>query len=198
MKFRMAFLAIAMLFSMAASAQITITSTGSNLVINNYGIRASYNKSTVSSFVNSQYFEMRSEGRTILLVKNFAEVTSPVSTSLLDLQSKVLPLIQDSAGSGSAVDPNNIVSSATSQAISTTASYYTFTGTTAIYTLPPIVGNTKLRVVIINAGSGAITLNTNSGTADISDSGASVATVPIAPGEVYVLYNNSLKYVIIP
>jgi hypothetical protein len=98
------------------------------------------------------------------------------------------------------VDPVNIVNGTGTLALATTNKqmYYTFTGSTSTWTLPVVSGNTFLRYTLINAGSGNITLNSNSGGNDILDAGVAVNTKNIASGAVVVLYDNGTNFVVIP
>lgn len=97
------------------------------------------------------------------------------------------------------VDPVNNVNGTGVLALAATNKqmYYTFTGTTTTWTLPVVSGNTLLRYTLINAGSGNITLNSNSGANDILDAGTAVNTKTIASGSVVTLYNNGTNFVII-
>jgi len=88
----------------------------------------------------------------------------------------------------------NIVSSAATLQINSYTSYYTFTGTTAVWTLPPLGVFSGYRLTLINQGTGNLTVNTTAGSMDIDDSGTIVNTISLAPGERYIFYNNSLKY----
>jgi hypothetical protein len=98
---------------------------------------------------------------------------------------------------GTAPTYNNVVSDDDLD-LDTTTTYYTFNGTSpVVWTLPPIAGNTKLRIIIINDGTSNVTLNSNAGGNDINDSGTDIPSIVIEPGEAYVFYNNSIRYVII-
>ena len=88
----------------------------------------------------------------------------------------------------------NNVSAASTMDFGTTSGYYTFTGTTATWRLPVLEGNTGLRFVIINEGTGGLTIISNSGGNDISDVGIDVSAVIVDPGTTLVSYHNSLKY----
>lgn len=90
----------------------------------------------------------------------------------------------------------NNVSSASTLTIDDSG-VYTFTGTTATYTLPPVSGNTLKEFVVINEGSGNLVINSNTGGNDILDGNTSLNTVTIAAGDnPYTFINNSRKYVI--
>jgi len=95
---------------------------------------------------------------------------------------------------------DNILSSATTLSLATTSRvmYYSYTGSTAtIWTLPTIAGNTKTRFVLINTGTGTITLNANGGTNNIWDSGALVNTISLTPGSSMELFNNGVSFIIL-
>lgn len=93
-----------------------------------------------------------------------------------------------------AMESDNIISSASTFTIPARNGVYIFTGTTATWTLPPVSGNTKLRIIVVNTGSGNITLNSNVGDADIWEAGATMNSTMIAPGETPAYYNTSFKY----
>lgn len=76
----------------------------------------------------------------------------------------------------------------------TNAGYYTFNGSTSTWTLPPLSGNTGIRFLIMNQGSGTLTVNSNAGGNDIYMSGSAVNMITIGVGEIAVLYNNSLSW----
>lgn len=88
----------------------------------------------------------------------------------------------------------NIVSAAATLDLGNITSYYTFTGTTATWKLPTVLSSIGARLIFINQGSGTLTVNSNTGANDIDDSGISVNTIAMAPGEHYIFYNNSLKF----
>jgi len=93
----------------------------------------------------------------------------------------------------------NQVSSAGTLALTTDGSinYFTFTGTTTTWTTPPIASNTKKRVVIINQGSGNITLDSNLGANDLWESGVLVNSVTLIPGQTVSIYNNGINWTIL-
>lgn len=93
---------------------------------------------------------------------------------------------------------DTIVSSAATLTLSNTSRvmYYTYTGSTpATWTIPPLAGNAKLRLVMYNTGTGTVTINTNLGGNDIYDSGALVNTGTVNPGTRVELFNNSVIYI---
>lgn len=97
-----------------------------------------------------------------------------------------------------ALIPDVSVTSTSLYTIPTTnSSYNTFSGTTSTWTLPTIASNSGKRVVIINRGSGNITLNSNAGASDIDESGVYSAIIVVPPATTLVLVNNSLKWVIV-
>jgi hypothetical protein len=75
----------------------------------------------------------------------------------------------------------------------TTSGDYTFNGTTTIWTLPAISGNTNVTYFIKNRGSGAITLNSNAGGNDLYTT-TSVSTLTIQPGNGFRIHNDSGKW----
>ena len=77
-------------------------------------------------------------------------------------------------------------------------SYYTFTGTTATWTLGSLPSTANKFIALINMGSGNITLNTNTGNNDLWDSGVEESSKVLMPGMTMRLFNNSLKYIINP
>lgn len=87
----------------------------------------------------------------------------------------------------------NIVSSASTLTIEA-GGYYSFEGSTSIWTLPTLSGNTGKRYLIMNQGSGIITVNTNAGANDIYMGGTSVNMITVGIGEIAVLYNNSISW----
>lgn len=91
------------------------------------------------------------------------------------------------------------VTSATTLSLSATelSSFYTFTGTVSVYTLPAVATSTGKRIVIINAGTGSITLNSNAGGADIWEGGTNTTTTNIMSTLTLTLYCDGLKWRII-
>lgn len=102
-------------------------------------------------------------------------------------------LILDSKNSS-----DTILSSAPTLLLTNTSKvmYYTYTGSTpATWTLPTLIGNSKLRIVMYNTGTGIVTVNTNTGGNDIYDSGALVNTTSLNPGTRVEVFNNSEIYI---
>lgn len=99
---------------------------------------------------------------------------------------------------GQLVD-NILTSSATlSLANTSRVMYYTYTGaTTSIWTLPAILGNTKMRFILINTGTNTVTVNSNTGSNEIWDSGTLSNTTPLTPGSSMELFNNGVSYIIL-
>lgn len=93
-----AFTSFLLVISQIFLAQVSFTTVGDNLVIANYGISASYPKEAVSTYVNSQYLEVKNDDRTVLIVKDYTTVTAPTSTSLSDLQIKVVAMLNVTGG----------------------------------------------------------------------------------------------------
>lgn len=77
-------------------------------------------------------------------------------------------------------------------------SYYTFTGTTAVWTLDTLENTANKFIAIVNMGSGDITLNSNSGGNDLWDGGTPDSSMTIPAGTTMRLFNNSLTYIVNP
>lgn len=90
-------------------------------------------------------------------------------------------------------DEVNTVSSASTLTLGQKG-YYSFNGSSATWTLPPITGNTGKRYVIMNLGSGSITINSDSGS-NVIYSPSLVNTISVATTEVITLYNNGTYWV---
>jgi len=93
---------------------------------------------------------------------------------------------------------DTILSSASTLTLSNSSRvmYYTYTGSApATWTIPPISGNSKLRLVMYNTGTGVVTINTNTGGDDIYDSSSLVNTSILNPGTRIELFNNSAIYI---
>jgi hypothetical protein len=73
---------------------------------------------------------------------------------------------------------------------------FIFTGTTSTWTLPTVAGNFRAVIWIYNRGSGAITLNANSGGNDIYSAGAAVSTVSVAAGSWVRLVNDNAYWLL--
>lgn len=125
--------------------QISFTESGSSIVIINYGVTASYQKESVSTLLNNQYFEVKSNDKTVLIVKDYTLVTSPISSSLSDLQSKVSILLNVP----SATLTESSVSTLTNKTMSgsnntfTNIPYASLTGTPTIPTSSDYVDRTN-------------------------------------------------------
>ena len=89
-------------------------------------------------------------------------------------------------------DMPNIVSNAATLSISSQGNY-TFNGTTSTWTLPTLAISVGFRIIIMNQGSGTLTVNTNTGANDIYN-GTNVSSVTVNSGEVCILYNNSISF----
>lgn len=70
--------------------------------------------------------------------------------------------------------------------------FYSFTGATAIWTLPTVTGNTDKVYYVKNRGTGNLTINTAAGN-DIYSSSA-VATYVLTPGMAIILQNDGTYY----
>lgn len=94
-----------------------------------------------------------------------------------------------------AITPNQVVTGALPSANLTPGIYYTYTGNTNIsWDLPQVAGNTGTRIGIINASTNNLTINSFSGANDMNDSGNSLNTIIINPGQARILYNNSIQW----
>jgi len=71
----------------------------------------------------------------------------------------------------------------------------TGTGTTSTWTLPVIAGGTGINYLLVNAGSGNITLNTNGGANVLWQTGVLSNTVTLSPSEVCGLLNNGTYFI---
>lgn len=88
----------------------------------------------------------------------------------------------------------NVVSAAATLDLGTITGYYTFNGTTAVWKLPALAASVTARLILINQGTGPVNLISNAGAEDIDDSGTSLSSIQMMPGEHYIFYNNSLKF----
>lgn len=86
----------------------------------------------------------------------------------------------------------NTVSSASTLDVVFTGkvNYHTFTGSTSDYFAPEITNNTGKRIVIINQGSGSITLNSFGGLNTIWESDVLSSSLMIPKATTVSLYNN--------
>lgn len=111
------------------------------------------------------------------------------------LFSYVMPKVSGQLITENQVKDNIVTSSNATITLANNAGtmYYTYTGSAPVtWNLPDASANTKLRYVIINQGTGTITLN---GT--IWDSGSSVTTTGVAVGGSMELYSNGINYTIL-
>lgn len=100
-----------------------------------------------------------------------------------------LAFSRDASGNSRiAVQALQVVNVSAAGTLSLTNDYsdYVFSGTTATWTLPPIMGYTNVKYFIKNRGTGNITVNSNAGGNDIYTT-AAVNTFTIAPGAAYIL-----------
>jgi hypothetical protein len=86
-------------------------------------------------------------------------------------------------------------SSAGTLTLDKTATVWVFTGTTTTWTLPAISGNTRLRYVVYNRGSGNLTLQ-RAGSDNLYAAGASVTSVTIAAGSSNAIINDGSFWLI--
>lgn len=96
---------------------------------------------------------------------------------------------------GSGYKRKTSVSAASTVAITTANTIYVATGTTSTYTLPALTGNDGLQLLIVNMGSGILTLNSNAGANDIYDSATSVSTISVDPGNVVPISVANNKFI---
>lgn len=65
------------------------------------------------------------------------------------------------------------------------------------WVLPPVAGNTGKRIGIINVPEVTINLASNTGGNDIFTGGALTSSTTVGPGEITILHNNSIYWVVI-
>lgn len=75
---------------------------------------------------------------------------------------------------------------------------YTANGTTATWTLPAVAGYEGKFYVLVNKGSGNLTINSNAGGNDIYDNGAVTNSMVMLPGEAATIANDGLNWVTKP
>lgn len=73
------------------------------------------------------------------------------------------------------------------------ATYYSFSGTTATWTLPTLAASNGFTYFIKNRGSGNLTINTNAGGNDIYDT-ATVNTITVSAGASVILHNDGTYF----
>jgi len=88
-------------------------------------------------------------------------------------------------------------SSAATLALATTYSTYLFTGTTSTWTAATITGNTGMEIMLVNKGSGNITVNSNAGGNDFWTAGALSNTFTMFPGDVIWLYYDGTNILVL-
>lgn len=81
--------------------------------------------------------------------------------------------------------------------LTTAMTVVTGTGTTSTWTLPALTGNSGIFYILINRGSGTITLNTNAGGNDIISNGVAVNTISILANEIYRLVHNGTNFIVL-
>jgi len=72
--------------------------------------------------------------------------------------------------------------------------YFANTGTAAVWTLPAVFGNTSKRLILVNKGSGTITLNTNGTDPELFD-GTESNQATLIPGATFNLYCDGVHWV---
>lgn len=76
--------------------------------------------------------------------------------------------------------------------------YYTYAENDDItLDLPPVAGSTSSRIAVINAGTEIVTISSNAGGNDIFSGGVILSSITVGAGEVTILYNNSINWVVI-
>lgn len=75
---------------------------------------------------------------------------------------------------------------------------YTANGTTSTWTLPPVAGYGGKFYVIVNKGSGNVTVNSNAGGNDIYDNGVASSSMVMLPGEAATIANDGQNWVTKP
>lgn len=98
---------------------------------------------------------------------------------------------------GELITKQTYSSSISSITIKKQGGIYRFTGTIATYTLPPIIGSEGKEVILINRGSGNITLNSASGENDIDQLASYSNTITIPNGGSITIINDGTKWCII-
>lgn len=99
-------------------------------------------------------------------------------------------------GAGNIISPLQATRSSASTLTLVYAGDYTFTGTTATYTLPAIVSTVRTRsqaINVKNAGSGVLTVNTNGGLNTLFTS-TLVNTLAVMPGESYSFRSDGTNF----
>lgn len=92
------------------------------------------------------------------------------------------------------LNQENIVSGAASLTLGA-GGYYTFTGTTATYTLPAVATRTGVKYTIINTGSGDITVSGSAN--EIWDAGMNFTSITVGSGQINTLYNNGVNWIVL-
>lgn len=87
----------------------------------------------------------------------------------------------------------NILTSSSSLNMDKTG-YYTFEGTTSTWTLPLFLASVGRRYLIMNQGSGMVTVNNSEIDDNIFAAGSYTDTIDVNVGEIAVLYNNGKSW----
>jgi len=74
-----------------------------------------------------------------------------------------------------------------------TVNYFANTGGATTWTLPPVSGNTGKQIIIVNKGSGNISINTHAGNLELFD-GAPLNAMPLITGATYGLYCDGVHW----
>ncbi|MDR6969181.1 hypothetical protein J2X31_003208 [Flavobacterium arsenatis] len=74
-----------------------------------------------------------------------------------------------------------------------TVNYFANTGGATTWTLPPVSDNTGKQIIIVNKGTGNISINTHAGNLELFD-GAPLNAMPLIPGATYGLYCDGVHW----
>lgn len=196
MKRLLLLLLIALPFTIKAQTTILKADTVSAWIGNNQlpinSFYASWSDSAVSF--------IKLDGTPIIANKKYnlwTDVMGTPFTSMSSLKAWVKQYFfvnaSNASGSGGAITPT--IATTDTITISQTGTY-TFTGTTAkSWKMPTVSNATGMTFFIINRGTAALTVNSNSGGNDLDVSGVYSGFIVLQPGENYVLRGNSLKLV---
>lgn len=75
---------------------ISISDSGSSLLIDNYGIKTSYPKVGISLEMSDGYLEVKYDYLAILSIRDYSQISDPVVSSMAELMYELTNLIQDS------------------------------------------------------------------------------------------------------
>ena len=91
----------------------------------------------------------------------------------------------------------NIVSSTATLTLQPIEAFYSYTGTTAAtWTDIPLAGNASVEHVLVNAGTGTLTVNSATGANDYYMAGVKSNNFVLMPGESCEKFNNSISWIV--